>query len=153
VGGGGVPAGSEPAFARGGADAMPAPQVVARRRSTAREVGGVARSYRADLLDGPIRAGGGRVGVPGHTAMADPRPAARERVGRSSPGLVVSDLRPALTAGPASGAGSPGPAPSGASAVAAAALIVAAAVFFSVLLFAPARWRSVLFASLIERPG
>jgi hypothetical protein len=69
-----------------------------------------------------------------------------------SDAVVAKSERSPLGTAPAGG-GSASSAPSGVSAVAVAALFAAAAMFFSAFLLAPARWRSVLVVSLIERPG
>jgi hypothetical protein len=78
------------------------------------------------------------------SAMAAP-------AGNDAP-LAAQSSRNAPSTAP-TGGGSSASAPSGMSAVGVAALFAAAAMFFSSLLLAPARWRSVLVVSLIERPG
>jgi hypothetical protein len=86
---------------------------------------------RAGLLEGPM-----------HDA-AHP--------GSAAPAAPVAP--PAVSGGSAGGIGGSGPAPPGAVGMAAAALALLMAGCFSRLLHTPARWRPVLFVSLIERPG
>ncbi len=60
---------------------------------------------------------------------------------------------PSVGTVPSGAAAGPSPAPPGAMALALAAMSLAAGLLLTSLLSAPTRWRSVLFVSLIERPG
>jgi hypothetical protein len=72
---------------------------------------------------------------------------------RREPAGMAPEPVPAVGAVPAGAAAGPSPAPPGAMALALAAMSLASGLLLTSLLSAPTRWRSVLFVSLIERPG
>jgi hypothetical protein len=116
-----------------------------------------AASERRAGVSGRERSFRGRVAAVGRgvPAAASPESASHTPAAAARPSAIraagSSIATPAASSGGASGV--PGPAPPGAVAAILAALSLAAAFLFARLLSAPARWRPVLFVSLIERPG
>jgi hypothetical protein len=91
--------------------------------------------------------------IPGPTVAAD-APAVAAAQPHAADTAGVPDPVTVAAGGSSGASGAPGPAPSGAVvALGLAALSLAAALVFSRLLYPPARWRPVIFVSLIERPG
>ena len=92
--------------------------------------------------------------------LAGPQPTITARPQRPAPAGARDEAAPepsSPTGGgssnPSGMSGVPAPAPPGAVSYLLAAFSLAAALTFTRLLTAPARWRPVLFVSAIERPG